>query len=351
MDKKTRFLNACRGQDVDRTPVWFMRQAGRIFPEYRELREEHEFMEICHSPELTSQVTRMPVERLDVDAAIIFADIMFPLDVIGKQFELVKGKGPVIEEPIREPADVRDLEPGDTESTLEFFREAIEQTRADLSDEVPLIGFAGAPFTLACYLIEGSSSRNFNRAKQFMLSHPKPFHVLMRILSDTLNEYITLQIDAGIDVIQLFDSWIGIVSPHHFQQHIQPHLSAIFDEIPNTVPSIYFGTETGSLLDAMADTGPDVLGVDWRTELADAQSRVERDLPLQGNLDPSLMLAPYERITPQLDRLLSQAETLPGHVFNLGHGVHPDTPLDTIKRVIDYVREATIQSEVSGSVR
>jgi uroporphyrinogen decarboxylase len=346
LDSRSRLINACRGRDVDQTPVWFMRQAGRIFPEYRDLRDNHTFMEICHSPELTSRVTTMPVERLGVDAAITFADIMFPLNVIDKDFELVKGTGPVIDDPIRTPADVEALEVGDAESTLSFFAESIEQTRTDLPEEVPLIGFAGAPFTLACYLIQGRSSRSFNWAREFMFTHPEPFRVLLRILTEVLEDYLKLQVDAGVDVLQLFDSWIGIVRPGDFRQHIQGHVEELLGSVPDSIPTIYFGTGTPSLLNDMADAGPDVLGVDWRIELEEARNRVEREVPMQGNLDPALMLAPFERITPRLDDLLRQAESLPGHIFNLGHGVHPDTPLDTVKRVIDYVRERTTTGAV-----
>jgi len=296
-------------------------------------------MEVCRSPELTSHVTRMPVERLGVDAAIIFADIMLPLHSLGKEFELVKGIGPVIERPVRTPGDVQSVLTRDPVDDVSYLYDSIRRTRNDLSPSKPLIGFAGAPFTLACYLIQGKPSRTYGKVKEFMYCHPQAFHQFLEKICSVIDRYLSQQFHTGADVLQLFDSWVGILSPADYEQYIFPHVKNLFSRLPKQAPTIYFGTGSASLLNLMAETGPDCLGIDWRIELERAQKQIERDIPLMGNLDPARMLAPFNSIRPELDSILQQAEPLRGHVFNLGHGFHPDTPLENALRVTRYIKD------------
>lgn len=333
-------MAACYGEPLDRPPVWFMRQAGRIFPEYRTLREQHEFMEVCRDPELTSRVTRMPVDRLGVDAAIIFADIMHPLHCLGINYDLVQGTGPVIDDPVRTEADVDGLASRPAREAVGFLEEGIRRTREDLPPEVPLIGFAGAPFTMACYLVEGQPSRQFSKAKQLMFARPDLWDRLLSHLSDVLVDYLTMQIEAGVEVIQLFDSWAGGLNPRPYRKQVLPHVEGLIDRLrPLDVPLISFATGNPELLTPMDEANPDVIGVDWRIDLLDAHQKTAPHRPLQGNLDPSLLLAPWERIEPELDSLLKAGGQLAGHIVNLGHGILPDTDPETARRVVEYVQE------------
>lgn len=350
LDSRTRILDAARGKDVDRTPVWFMRQAGRIFPEYREIRDEYDFMTVCRTPELSARVTLMPLEQLPVDAAIIFSDLMVPVIAMGIEFEMVSGTGPVMKEPLRSPDQVEALEAGEPETQLDFVYEAIRLTRGDLDPGVPLIGFAGAPFTLACYLIEGQPSRNFTRAKQFMFSHPDAWARLMETLSEVVTRYLVSQVESGADLIQLFDTWAGGLAPAHYREFVLPYVRSIMEVVGRSgVPRIYFSTQSAGLLPHLEHTGADVLSVDWRLDLLDVHRRLSRTMPLQGNLDPSLMLTSFDRIKPDLDEILTQARVLPGHLFNLGHGVLASTPLDTLKRVIHYVHSVTETDQIAST--
>lgn len=346
MDSRSLMINSCRGIEVDRTPVWFMRQAGRIFSEYRDLRQQYDFMTVCKTPELNRRVTCMPVKRLPVDAAIMFLDLMTPLETMNVDFELVSGKGPVLENPIRTPDDVASLPVGHPAQELPFLEKVIHAVREELPEEIPLIGFGGAPFTLACYMIEGESSRKFLRTKKFMLQHSDAWHSLMETLSDTMARYLAHQIECGVEIVQLFDSWVGILAPAHYRQYVLPYVRSILEVLDRyDVPKIYFGTSTAGLLEEIDRCGAEVIGLDWRIEIQSARSLLSPHRAVQGNLDPSLMHANFERIKPELDRCLEQAQALPGHVFNLGHGLLPDTPLDTIKRVSHYVRQVTEREE------
>ena len=290
----------------------------------------------------------MPVERLNVDAAIIFADIMLPLHSLGKNFELVQGVGPVIESPVRTPGDVDSIPVRDPAEDVSYLYDAIRQTRDDLSPSKPLIGFAGAPFTLACYLIQGKPSRTYGNVKKFIYRHPRAFHRFIEKICGVIERYLEKQFLAGADILQLFDSWVGILSPADYREYIFPHVKRLFSRLPEQTPTIYFGTGSASLLNLMANTGPDCLGVDWRIELKHADERIEREIPLMGNLDPARMLAPFDSIRPELDSILHQAEGLRSHIFNLGHGFHPDTPLENALSVTQYIKDSTNDRLVSS---
>lgn len=322
------------------TPVWFMRQAGRLFPEYRKIREEHPFKEVCSNPELNAEVTCMPVEELGVDAAIIFADILLPLEGMGSGFELVPGKGPVIEDPVKSPEDVKNLTSGTPAEELSYVYRAIEASVERLPGDVPLIGFAGAPFTLASYLIEGGKSRSHLRTRQFLLEHPEAWDELMSLIVKASIEYLQHQVEAGAEFVQLFDSWAGQLSPGVYREHVSNHTASIVQAI-NDVPVIHFGTKTAGLLEEIAGTGPDVMGLDWRISLGNARYHYEESMPVQGNLDPALLLTDFGTVKTHLDRIFEQARSYPGHVFNLGHGILPETEPDIVRRTVDYVHETS----------
>lgn len=317
-----------------------MRQAGRMFPEYRQLRDSNDFMDICRDPALTSRVTRMPVEKLGVDAAIIFADIMHPLYCLDTSFELVSGTGPVIDDPVRNQEDVDALQAKPPAEAVGFLADGLRQTRQDLPGEVPLIGFTGAPFTMACYLVQGSPSRNFPQAKRLMFSEPETWKNLMSHLTEVLTDYSRLQVEAGADVIQLFDSWVGGLSGHHYKRHVLPHVHELVTNIQNLdVPVISFATGNPELLPYLDEAQPDVIGVDWRIDLETAHQRIPRSCPLQGNLDPSLLLASWSELRPEVDQLLEAGSAPPTHIVNLGHGVLPDTDPETVQNLVNYIQE------------
>ncbi len=338
-----RFLRACRRQPADRTPVWFMRQAGRSLPEYREIRQRHTLLEITRQPELCAEVTLQPVRRLGVDAAILFSDIMQPLEAIGIELELVEGVGPVVGSPIRTAADVERLRPLEPEADLPFVMRTIGLLRRELPLEVALIGFVGAPFTLAGYLIEGKPSREFVRTKQLMYAEPALWDALMARLAESAITYAQAQIGAGAQALQVFDSWIGALSPREYVRSVLPHMRRIFAALAGSVPLIHFGTGTAALLERMAEAGGDVIGLDWRVPLDDGWARVggpER-VAIQGNLDPAALLAPWEVVRAEAEDVLRRAGGRPGHIFNLGHGVLPQTDPDTLLRLVEYVHDAT----------
>jgi uroporphyrinogen decarboxylase len=341
-----RFLRACRSQPVDATPVWFMRQAGRTFPAYRALRERYGILELAKTPELCAQVTLMPVHDLGVDAAVMFADIMLPLEPMGVSLRIEPEVGPIIDQPIRSAADVDRLRPFDPEG-VSFTLEAIRLVRRELEGKAGLIGFSGAPFTLACYLIEGRPSRDYAMAKAFMYREPASWHRLMERLSAMIVAYLRAQVDAGAEVIQLFDSWVGGLGPADYAAFVQPHVRRIFDGLPG-VPSIHFGTGTTALLELMADAGGDVIGIDHRVSLAEAWRRVGPDRGIQGNLDAARLLAGWEATEAGGRAVLSEAGNRPGHVFNLGHGVLPDTDPKVLRRLVDFVHEQTSRSPVAA---
>ena len=335
-----RFLRACRREPVDATPVWFMRQAGRYMAEYREIRARHTLLEICAQPELAAQVTLQPVERLDVDAAILFSDLLLPLAPMGIPFDFQAGEGPVIHSPIRNAADVDRLRTVDPRESLGHVLATIRILARELEDRVPLIGFGGAPFTLASYAIEGSGSRNYARTKALMYGEPEAWHRLCDALATVLGDYLVAQVEAGVQAIQLFDSWIGALSPADYQEFAAPHTRRILDAVAATgVPVLHFGTGTATLLEVMTETGGDVIGVDWRVPLDEAWERIGTDRAVQGNLDPTLLLGPVERMLAGAEDVLMRAGGRPGHIFNLGHGILPETPVEHVQALARFVHE------------
>lgn len=331
------FLKACRREPVDRTPVWMMRQAGRYLPEYRAIRAQHSFLEMCRTPELAAEVTVQPLRRFDFDAAIIFADILLPLPGMGIDLSFAKGEGPVIGNPVRTAADVDALTELTPEVDVPFLAEAIGLALAELRDWAPLIGFSGAPFTLASYVIEGGGSKNFIDTKTLMYTQPEVWHRFMDKVSSTIVAYLRYQIAAGVHAVQLFDSWVGILSPADYREYVLPYSSRVIAELAGTVPIIHFGTDTATLLPLMRQAGGDVLGVDWRIDLADAWQVVGPQFGVQGNLDPITLFAPPDVIVDKVQTVLTAAAGKPGHIFNLGHGVLPETPLDSVAVMVDAV--------------
>ncbi len=337
-----RFLRACRREPTDVTPVWFMRQAGRYMPEYRKLREKHSLLELCKQPALACEVTMQPL-RLGVDAAILFADILLPLEPMGAAFEFAAGEGPVIHEPIKNRAQIDALRVIEPEEGLGYVLEAIKGIKSELAGRVPLIGFAGAPFTLASYLVEGGKSAHFAKTKALMYTEPDAWKALMTKLSEVVRRYLRAQIAAGADCVQLFDSWVGSLSPDDYRDYVQPHVAHILQDVRTTgVPVIHFGTGTSTLLELQRDAGGTVIGVDWRTPLADAWNRIGYDRAVQGNMDPCALFGPREIAYKHAQRALEAAARRPGHIFNLGHGILPETPeMAAVQAVIDYVHETS----------
>ena len=334
-----RFLKACRREPVDCTPVWFMRQAGRYMAEYRALRAKHSILELCKTPELAAQVTLQPIDRFPLDAAIIFADILLPLEPMGLSLEFAEGEGPVIHNPVRGQADVERLKVIDG-GELEYVAEAIRQARRALNGRVPLIGFAGAPFTLASYAIEGGSSRNYLLTKQLMYCEPKAWHQLMDKFARVITGYLRRQIKAGAQAVQLFDSWVGCLSVGDYVEYVLPHVQLIFEGLKREgVPMIHFGTGTSAMLRQMREAGGDVIGVDWRIHLDDAWATVGHDVAVQGNLDPLTLFAPLHEIERRVADILRRAGGRPGHIFNLGHGILPTTPIEHVAATIDMVHK------------
>ena len=339
-----RFLRACRREPVDRTPVWFMRQAGRYMAEYRALREEHSLLELCRTPELAVEVTLQPIRAFGFDAAILFSDLLIPLAPMGIPFDFQAGEGPVIEAPVRSAADVAALRRFEPREELGMVLEAIRLLRREL--QVPLIGFAGAPFTLASYAIEGGHSSNFAKTKGLMYGEPATWHRLAGLLADVVADYLRAQVEAGVQAVQLFDSWIGALDEADYREFVFPHVRRIFDGIADLeVPRIHFGTGTGHLLAVQREAGGTVIGVDWRTPLDEGWKRAGDGVAVQGNLDPTLLFAPRERLLARVDDVLRRAGGRPGHVFNLGHGILPGTPVEAVRAVVDHVHEATCHPE------
>ena len=332
-----RFLRAVRGKSVDATPVWFMRQAGRALPEYRAVRERATLLEITRDAALCAEVTLQPVRRLGVDAAILFADITTPLAGMGVAFDIVEGRGPVIEHPIRTAADVAALRDFEPQTAVAPLLEAISIIRRE--SPVPLIGFAGAPFTLACYLVEGGPSRDFLRTKALMHAEPETWSALLDHLVTTTIAYLRAQVAAGVETVQVFDSWVGGLSPLDYQRRLWPHMRRLFEGIAGlSVPSIHFGVGTAGILGLQASAGGDVIGLDWRIALSEGR-RIVGDRAVQGNLDPTLLLGPWEGVEEQARWVLEQNARRPGHVFNLGHGVLPGTDPDHLRRLVDLVHD------------
>jgi uroporphyrinogen decarboxylase len=331
------FLRACRREPTDVTPVWLMRQAGRYMSEYRAVREKVGFLELCKSPELATEVTVTAAERLGVDAAILFADILLILEPMGFKLEYSKGEGPVIHNPVREAGDVDRVFALDDVSPLDYVFRAVKSIRAALKPDLPLIGFAGAPFTLACYAIEGGSSRHYETAKTFMVSDPGAWDVLMSRLVDGTIAYLNAQAEAGAQVLQLFDSWVGTLGPDDYRRFVQPHMRRLFQGLNPEVPAIHFGTDTGTLLELQRDAGGDVIGLDWRVDLDKAWDRLGPGVAVQGNLDPAVLFGPEEEVRARVRRILDRAGGRPGHIFNLGHGILPNTPVPNVLALVDEV--------------
>lgn len=337
MEMADRFLRACRREPVDVTPVWFMRQAGRYMPEYRAIREKYSLLEICHHPELAAEVTLQPVRALGVDAAILFADILLPAIPLGVGLEFSKGEGPVLQNPVRTLEDVQRLRPVDPETDLGYVLEAIKILRAELT-HTPLIGFCGAPFTVASYIVEGGSSREFLKTKKMMYSDPQTWHALMEKLSSVLSAYIVAQIRAGAQVVQIFDSWVGTLSPQDYVDFVQPYSRRVLQAAQaEAVPVIHFGTGASTLLPAMKAAGGSVLGLDWRLPLDEGWNLLGYDVAVQGNLDPVALFAPQTEIKKRVEDILRRAAGRPGHIFNLGHGLLQNTPVENVKAVVDMV--------------
>jgi uroporphyrinogen decarboxylase len=342
----SRFLRACRLQPVDATPIWLMRQAGRYMAEYRQLRLSYDILEIIKTPELACQVTLQPIDAFDLDAAIIFADILPPLEGMGLSLEFVKGEGPLIHNPVRTVADVVALRTPSPEESLSFTLEAIRQVRGELDGRgIPLIGFSGAPFTLAAYAIEGGGSRNHRLVKGLMMSDPATWSQLMEKLSHVVGHYLLAQVQAGAQILQLFDSWAGALSPDDYRQHVLPYSRRALQIAGQAgVPVIHFGTDTNGMLELIRDAGGDVIGVDWRIDLATAWQRLGPEVAIQGNLDPIALMAPWPELKRRAQYVLDQAAGRPGHIFNLGHGILPQTPVDNVRRLADFVHEYTARA-------
>ncbi len=345
MEINNRFVRACRREPVEVTPVWFMRQAGRYMPEYRAIRKNYSLLEICYQPELAAEVTLQPVRALGVDAAILFADILLPIIPLGLGLEFAKGEGPVIGKPVRRMKDVQALKPVHAETDLGYVMEAIRILRGELKG-IPLIGFCGAPFTVASYIVEGGASRDFLKTKTMMYSAPDVWHALMERLSATLAEYLVAQIHAGAQAVQVFDSWVGALSPLDYERFVLPYSQNVLQAAKAAgVPVIHFGTNTTTLLPLMKRAGGDVIGLDWRIPLDDGWTLLGGDVAVQGNLDPTVLFAPLAEIKTRVRDVLTRAAGRPGHIFNLGHGILQHTPVDNVKAVVDMVHEYSMLRE------
>lgn len=341
----SRFVRACLRQQVDRTPVWFLRQAGRYMPEYMAVRRQHSLLDICRTPDVAAEVTITAAERLDVDAAIIFADLLLPFTPMGLNFEFVNGEGPVVHKPIRTREQIEALRTDRAEELI-YVAKAIEKVRSHFAapradgDRVGIIGFIGAPFTLASYMIEGGSSRNYVEMKRLMYSDPSSWSLLMEKLNTVLAEYAAQQVQAGADVIQIFDSWAGALAVNDYRDFVLPHTRDLVQRVKVLgVPVIYFGVDTASLLSTMSETGCDVLGLDWRVPLDEGWKLAGDTCGVQGNLDPIALFAPQDLLKQRVKDVLDKAANRPGHIFNLGHGIVPGTPVDNVIAVSKWVKE------------
>ncbi len=342
--EKSAFVQACLRRETAVTPVWLMRQAGRYMPKYREIRSKVGFLELCKTPELATEVTVMAVEDLGVDAAIIFADILLILEPLGVGLEFAKGEGPVIKRPVKDENDVECLTRFRVADDLSYVFKALRMTRAALPANIPLIGFAGAPFTLASYLIEGGSSRNFDKTKTFMYQNGHVWHELMALLTDLTVEYLRAQVTAGASVLQIFDSWVGCLAQEDYVDYVLPHMVRTISSIADLAPTIHFGTGTTHLLRYMAECGGHVIGLDWRLELDQGWSMIGRErFAVQGNLDPVVLFADKDQIKKKARKILMQAANQPGHIFNLGHGILPTTPLENVKYLVEIVHELSAE--------
>lgn len=348
-----RFLRACRREPVDCTPVWLMRQAGRYMPEYMAIRTRYGFLEMCKTPELAAEVTLQPVRRLGVDAAILFADILLPLEAMGLELRFGRDEGPVIANPVRTAADVERLRLPEPEEALSYVLEAVRMVRRELEGRVPLIGFAGAPFTLASYAIEGGGSRNYLVCKRLMWESPAVWHALMEKLAEMTLRYLRAQVRAGAQAVQLFDSWVGTLAPEDYREHVLPYSRHVLAGLREEgVPVIHFANNASTLLELVCEAGGDVIGLDWRVDLAEAWRRLGHHVAVQGNLDPAALLAPLPVIEAKVRAILARAAGMPGHIFNLGHGIHKETPVEHVQFLVETVhRESTRLLAAGAAVR
>ena len=338
------FMKACRREPVPYTPVWLMRQAGRYMREYREVRAKTTFLDLCKTPSLAAEVTVTAAERLGVDAAIIFADILLILEPMGIELEFARGEGPVIHNPVKTAKDVDRLREVDDVGSLDFVFEAIRQTRTALNGNIPLIGFSGAPFTLASYICEGGGSRNYISTKSLMYNDAGAWHAMMSLISRALSRYLNAQIAAGAQAVQLFDSWVGCLSPDDYRKFVLPHTRNVIQNVTPDVPVIHFGTGTGTLLELMREAGGTVIGLDWRVRINEAWNRIGHDVAVMGNLDPVALFAQRNEVVAQAKRILDQAAQRPGHIFNLGHGILPDTTVDNVIALVNAVHELSART-------
>jgi uroporphyrinogen decarboxylase len=339
----SKFVRACKAQTVEHTPVWFMRQAGRYMAEYRAIRKKHSLLEICKKPELAAQVTIEAAEILKVDAAIIFADLLLPLEVMGLSFHFAAGEGPVIEKPVRSKEDIVQLRT-DRADELGYVSEAVGLVARHFAGKIPVIGFCGAPFTLASYMTEGGSSRHYLHTKKMMYNSPSEWNDLMSKLVEVTAEYAAHQVRAGADVIQIFDSWVGCLSVEDYRRYVLPHVTSMVKRLQKTgAPIIYFATDSATLLPAMNETGADVIGLDWRIPLDQGWSALNHRCAVQGNLDPVLLFADWKELKSRAENILRQAAGRPGHIFNLGHGILPETPVENVKNLVRFVQEYSLR--------
>jgi uroporphyrinogen decarboxylase len=336
---ESRFVKACKRQPVDRTPVWFMRQAGRYMAEYRAVRKQYSLIEICKKPEIAAEVTITAAEALGVDAAIIFADLLLPLEVMGLPFHFSAGEGPVIEKPVRTKEDIARLRT-DRAADLGYVSEAVRRVCKHFGSRLPVIGFCGAPFTLASYMIEGGGSRNYVHTKRMMYSSPAAWDELIGKLLAVVSEYAAQQVLGGADVIQIFDSWVGCLSVEDYRRYVLPRNAELVKALQRTgVPIIYFGTDSATLLPSMRETGAEVIGLDWRIPLDEGWRSLDFECAVQGNLDPVLLFADWKELKSRAQDILYRAEGRPGHIFNLGHGILPETPVENVKALAEFVQE------------
>jgi uroporphyrinogen decarboxylase len=337
------FLRACRRQPTQYTPIWLMRQAGRYMKEYRALRKKYTFLKMCKTPEIAAQVTLQPIEKFKLDAAIIFSDILIPLEPMGVEFEFVKGEGPVFHHPVREMKDIEKLRVIEPEEEVSFLVKAIHMVREELEGKIPLIGFSGAPFTLASYIIEGGHSRNYILTKGLMYRNRPAWDALMNKISEVLIRTLNAQIRAGAQAAQLFDSWVGCLSPTDYEEYVLPYSKRVIEGVDKSVPLIHFATSNSTLLELMKGAGGDVIGVDWRVDIGEAWARLGHEVAIQGNLDPVILIGSVDLMKKEVERILDRVGGQPGHIFNLGHGILPNTPVENVAALIDMVHEYSLK--------
>lgn len=335
-----RFLKACRREEVDYTPVWLMRQAGRYMEEYMEIRRKHDFLTMCKTPELATEVTLQPVNKVGVDAAILFADILLPLEGMGIQLSFAKNEGPVIHNPVRNMQDVENIRIMEAEEATPYVMEAIRMLRRELEGKVPLIGFSGAPFTIASYIIEGGGSKEYKNCKTMMWAAPEVWHAMMKKVAEVILRYLKAQIKAGAQAVQMFDSWVGTLNSEDYREYVLPYSRYVLDGLKNEgVPVIHFANNASHMLELVAEAGGDVIGLDWRINLDVAWQRVGYDRAVQGNMDPFMLFAPPQVIEAKVKAILARAANRPGHIFNLGHGINKETPVENVIALVEAVHQ------------